>query len=841
MLLVTVAAAAQTTKVRGRVIDTDGEGIPFVGVYFEGTTIGITTDLDGYYNLETRDLSKTVLVAQLLGYDTESATIKPGQFSTVNFTLKITDNQLVGASVKPDNRKAKRMLANIQAHRDKNDPDNHPEYTCDVYNKMELDLTHPQEQLDSKKFRKEFGFVYDYIDTSAVSGVPYLPVMISETVAKRHHSKSPPLDNETIVANQISGINPDMNLLSQFTGSMHLKVNFYNPFINAFNVEFPSPIMASGMMYYNYYIIDSLQVDGRKTYLVRYHPKKLVSTPAFDGEMRIDAEDYALRSIHANMKNTTNVNWLRDLVIEAEYERQPDSTWFYKSDNYYVDLSLSLRDSSKMLSFIGKRDVTYSNPVFALEEGQIASKGLVTVDKESSKKDEAYWQSVRPSPLNEKEQGVYEMVDKVQDVPLYKSLYYTAYSFINGYFDFNKIGIGPIHKLASFNNLEGFRPQLGLRTSKDFSKTDRFTVYGAYGFKDQKFKGGGTWEHQWSREPQRKLTLDASYDVHQLGGPSNVSIEGNFFTSLMGGGNSFKLCMSSDFSAQYLHEFSPNVTAYVGFDFRRYFATPGVEMVTPAGEDIKSAAFNEMYMKWRFSWKETYNRGYFTRRHIYSKYPIVTLNLVGSIGGIRENDYSYFRPELLVQWNPRIPPIGMSRIILNAGHVVGNVPYALLHVHEGNNTYVYNRMAFSCMDAMEFVSDSWASLFVNHCFNGFFLGKIPVIRRLGWREELSLKATWGNLSDENNGDATEIALADMKAPMIFPDGMHKLGKTPYVEVGAGISNILKFIRIDCFWRVTHRDNNYVYVDDPSVPLEDRLKQRLRTPNFAVNIGAEFRF
>jgi len=839
--LVSVYCLGQTTKVRGRVVDTEGEGIPFVGVYFENSTIGITTDLDGYYSLETKDFSLKVLTAQLLGYDTEKAEINPGRFSTVNFTLKLTDNRLSGATVKADNRKAKRLLANIQAHRDKNDPDNHPEFECEIYNKMELDLSHPQELLTSKKFRKDFGFIDEYIDTSVVSGVPYLPVMISETVAKRRHSSNPELNDETIVANRISGINPDMNLLSQFTGSMHLKVNFYKNFINAFNVEFPSPIQASGMLYYNYYIIDSLQVDGRKTYLVRYHPKKLVSTPTFDGEMRIDAEDYAIRSIHANMKNTTNVNWLKDLVIEAEYERQPDSTWFYKSDNYYVDLAMSIRDSSRMLSFIGRRDVTYSNPVFKLEDKISPSHGLVKVDKQANHKDEQYWQEARPAPLSEKEQGVYEMVDRVQDVPIYKDAYYIAYSLINGYFDFKNVGVGPIHKMISFNNLEGFRPQIGFRTTKDFSRIDRYSVYGAYGFKDKKFKGGVTWEHQWSREPQRKMYLHAGYDVHQLGSPINMEVEANFFTSLLGGSNSFKFCMASDYSGNYSHEFSPNVTAAVGFDFRRYFPTPGVEMITPEGVSVHSTAFNEMYMQWRFSWQETVNRGYFTKRYIYSKYPIITVNLVGSIGGIRHDDYSYFRPEILIQWNPHIPPFGSSRITINAGHVMGSVPYSLLHVHEGNNTYIYNKASFSCMNALEFVSDSWATLFWNHCLNGFFLGKIPLIRRLGWREELTLKATWGHLSDKNNGDATELALADIQAPLLFPTGMHRLGNVPYVEVGAGISNILKFIRVDFFWRATHRDSNYVYESNPDVPLEDRVRQRMRTPNFAVNVGAEFRF
>ena len=133
------------------------------------------------------------------------------------------------------------------------------------------------------------------------------------------------------------------------------------------------------LLYYNYYIIDSLQVDARKTLVVRYHPKPLVSTPTFDGEMHIDAEDFALRSIHASMRNTVNVNWLRDFVVDASYQRLSDSTWFYKSDRLYVDLSLSLRDSSKMLSFIGKKDMCMER--FRQELNDV---GIAVVDNEEA-------------------------------------------------------------------------------------------------------------------------------------------------------------------------------------------------------------------------------------------------------------------------------------------------------------------------------------------------------------------------------------------------------------------------------------------------------------------------
>ena len=850
LTLAAVSAFAQTTKVRGRVVDEQGEGIPFVAVMFEGTTVGITTDLDGYYNLENKELSKNVLVAQLLGYDSSRVTVRSGAFNQINFTLRLSDNELAGAHVKADNKKAKRLLANINANRYKNDPDNHTQYRVKVYNKMELDLTHPQEQLGNTSFGKKLAFIFDYIDTSAVSGVPYLPIMISETVADKQHSSNPEINTEKVEANRISGVNPDMNLLSQFTGSMHLKVNFYKDFINAFDVQFPSPIMPSAMLYYNYYIIDSLQVDGRKTLVVRYHPKKFISTPTFDGEMHIDAEDFALRSIRATMKNTVNVNWLRDFVLNASYKRMPDSTWFYESDGFYIDFSMSLRDSSKTLSFIGKRELSYGEPDFDFVPEIKSSDAPVKVAVDAGRQTDEYWIAARPSPLTPKEEDIYAMVDEIKTLPLYKDLYTIIYTLINSYWDIGNIGIGPYFKLLSFNQMEGFRTQFGLRTSKEFSKKDRFMVYAAYGFKDKTIKGGGEWEHLFSRDPWIKLELEAKYDVYQIGAGDNALTEGNMFASIFGGSHGTRPCMMSSFRLDYEQEVNPSFTFGAGLDFSRYYGTGElfVPMISASGKPIPSVAKNELQLTAIFSKDETVNKGYFIRQSIHSNYPIVRVDLYVGIPGLRAYDYGYVRPELSMNWKLRIPPFGMSKIWANAGAVIGRVPYPLLHIHEGNSTYLLNKQAFSCMDFFEFASDTWATIFWYHSLGGYLFGKIPLIRELNLREELSLRATWGSLSERNNGNPGE---SQMQAPMRFPKMIpgnpnspytRSLGKIPFVEVGVGVSNILRFIRIDCFWRLTHRnDMKGVEVQQTGEITPDTPPKRFRTTNFAVNIGAEFRF
>ena len=403
-------ALAQATKVKGRVVDAStGEGIPFAGIYFKNSTVGGSADMDGYFSLETRD-TLSVLSASILGYEEQFIKVNRRSFNEIVFRLKPVHDELAAAVVKPDDRYMRSILRKIDEAKGRNNPEKRPRYSCDVYTKMELDVTNPESPMISSFLPKDFRFVYDYMDTSVVSGHPYLPVLISETTSRYYHRKDPPSNREVINATRISGVDNNP-VLAQFTGNMYVKTNFYDNYINIFQVEIPSPLASSGMTYYNYYLVDSLKIEGRKTYKIRFHPSKWVSSPTFDGEMSVDAEEYALRDIHVRLKKGSNVNWVRDMTIDVENRRLPDSTWFYKQDRMYVDFSPTMRDSSKIVTFLGNRQIDYSNPDFVTtyREDKEDISAQVHAGKDVINNDENYWQGVRPYPLSEKERGIYKV------------------------------------------------------------------------------------------------------------------------------------------------------------------------------------------------------------------------------------------------------------------------------------------------------------------------------------------------------------------------------------------------------------------------------------------------
>ena len=828
MILMTAFAAganAQATKVKGRVVDvTTGEGLPFAGVYFKNSTVGVSADMDGHFSLETRD-TLTLLSASILGYEEQVRKIVSHRFNEVVFVLRPVVDELSAAIVKPDDSYVRSILRKIDEAKSRNNPERRPMYNCDVYTKMELDVTNPESPVITSFLPKDFRFIYDYMDTSVVSGHPYLPVMISETTSSYHHKSDPASDREVIKATRISGVDNNP-VLAQFTGNMYVKTNFYDNFINIFQVEIPSPLSSSGTTYYNYYLVDSLQVEGRKTYKIRFHPSKWVSSPTFDGEMSIDAEEYALRDIHVRLKKGSNVNWVRDMAIEVTHTRLPDSTWFYKQDKMYVDFSPTTRDSSKMVTFLGNRQIDYSNPDFVTAYADFRTDSQVKAGKDVINNDEAYWQGVRPYPLSDKEKGIYNMVDSIKSVPLYKDVYALADMVVNGFLNTKYIGFGPYSTLYSFNDLEGDRVQLGVRTTKHFSRRIRLMGYAAYGFGDRFFKGGGSLEYMFGNQPTSKLMASYKHDVMQLGKGPSVYGSGSLMTSVLAKANSQKMSMVNDYSLSWQREWTANLNMIVSLESRRIFSNAFVPMVSPEGRIFNSVGYNQAHLQLRFSKDEIVTRGTFDKHYIYSKYPVVTLDLIGSTKGIGKNEYSYFRPELSVAYTLAIPPIGLSKFDFNAGTVIGQVPYPMLKIHEGNGTYTFARNAFNCMNYYEFASDLWTTFFWEHNFKGFFLGKVPLLRKLQWREVVSLRAAYGTIRKENNGITGDD---NFGAVMYFPEKMGKLNR-PYVEMGAGITNIFRFLRMDAFWRMTHRYE--VNDEGVKVPHDNR---------FVVTVGLEFKF
>ncbi|MBS1446517.1 MAG: carboxypeptidase-like regulatory domain-containing protein [Odoribacter sp.] len=821
ILLITVTSVAwgQSTRVRGKITDAKtGEPLPLVNVVFKGTTVGVTSDFDGIYTLETRE-KVTELQASFVGYESQTVKVVPGSYNALDFQLVPYTVDLEEVNVTPGENPAHRILKNVSRNKKKNNPDELSLYKCSTYTKMELDLTNINPYFKNKKLQKNFGFIFEHMDTSVITGKAFLPIMISEATADYYHRSSPGFSREIVKASRISGIEEDYSL-AQFTGHLHVNVNLYDNYINIFEVKFASPLSEHGLLYYKYFLVDSMQINGRKTYKIRFHPKG-TSTPVLDGEVNIDSASWALQSAHVKMLKGLNVNWIRHLVIENTNELVNDSVWFPKQDKLFADFTIVMSDSAKLVSFLGHRQIDYTHVRLnePIPEEVLKLDNNVIISRDVLKNDEQYWDTVRPYELSVKEKQIYGMVDSVKNVPLYQNIYTIISTILGGYYDTKYVGIGPYYKLFSFNKLEGCRFQLGLRTTSDFSKKIRLFGHLAYGTKDRHFKGGGGLEYMFKDLPTSKLTLSFKHDVVQLGAGVNAFTEGNILSSILSRGNNDRLSLVNQGDISFEQEWRQGVSNTFAAQVRNIFSSRYVPFIRPDGKEMSSIQSLSFRLRTRLSKNEIIVRQTFDKFSLGSDYPIFTLDLSAGVKGIFKNDYEYYRLEGTVMWDIGFPPIGTSKFALSGGKIFGKVPYPLLKLHEGNATYFYDPYAFSCMNYYEFASDLWASLMYEHHFKGFFLGKIPLMKRLKWREVFIFKALIGTLEKKNNG-----SLEDTRAILLFPEGMSSVSK-PYFEAGVGIENIFRILRVDAIWRLSHRH---------SVPGQ-------KVQNFAVNFSINLNF
>ncbi len=462
----------------------------------------------------------------------------------------------------------------------------------------------------------------------------------------------------------------------------------------------------------------------------------------------------------------------------------------------------------------------YEEPVFEpVKDPDALSSSEAVVMRDVMVGDDKYWESVRPYELSEREKGIYKMVDEIQNTTVYKWTYGITRTLVNNYYEVKPWGFefGRWAQTFAYNDMEGFRMQLGGRTLKEFSTKVRLGGYIAFGFKDLRPKGNLTVEWMLGREKTRKLTFDAKYDYVQFGG-GYVFTAQNIFSSFLARSQSKKLSMVRYFDVNYDHEFANWCNASVQWRTQRVWSYNGPD---PSNERVRffrqtdglvqdSFSMNSLRVGFRFSFDERVNRNFFVKTYLFTKYPVVDLNLTTGFKGITKDDFSFLKATANFSWKVPSTAVGFGRLEVEGGAIWGSVPYPMLKLHEGNQTFFLDRGAYACMDYYEFLSDRWLTAFYEHNFNGFFLGKIPWVKKLDLREVATVKMAWGTLTDANS----------VRAPFLLPASSKTLEK-PYVEVGVGISNILRILRVDFFWRLTHR--------------EDAKK------NFAVNVGIDVEF
>lgn len=783
---------AQETKISGKITDAKtGEPIPYVNIYYKHTTTGAISDLNGIYSLATTKPGDSIY-ASSIGYITRIMAVKKGVSQVINFEMTESNTTLAEVQIRPEERWVILLMRRVLREKEHNNPDQIQYYQCEVYNKIQIDVNNLDSNVVKRKILKPIDFVFKDLDTNELNHKLYLPALITETLSDFYFRKSPHATREFIKASQISGI--DNQSLTQYLGGLFLNLNIYDNYLDIFEKNFVSPVANFALSTYDYFLEDTVLIDGRSCYQVRFEPKRKQEL-TFYGTLWIQDTSFAVKQVDMRVANDANFNWVKDFYISQTYDKVQDKYWTITRDYRLVDMNPFQGNTLKAFGLFGHRTTTYHDYVFDQPKPDefYTTPTDVIVEKDAYQRDKAWWDQNRPDSLKVKEKKIYEMVDSVKKVPAYKYYERSVVLIGTGYWVTGNFEIGPIYKFLSFNAIEGARFRFGGRTSNKFSKKVMPEGHLAYGTKDQKFKYGLGMLYMVGKNPRRSIGLYYKYDMEQLGQDPNAFSEDNFFASFFRRSPANKLTMVREYKTFYEHEWFTGFSNTIRFIRREVFPLGDEKFIINANGTTfidNSLVSNEIQLYTRFAYREKYMYGEFERTTLGSKYPVLELLYGYAIPSFPGSDAEYTRLQFKIRHWFNIANIGWSKYILEVGKIWGTVPYPFLKIHEGNETFFYYPEAGNMVNYYEFISDRYASLSYTHHFDGLFLNHIPLMRKLKWREVVSGRAMWGTLTEAN------------KNYSVFPVNSGALNR-PYYEAGVAIENIFRVFRIDAIWRLSH--------------------------------------
>ncbi|MGL4630725.1 MAG: DUF5686 family protein, partial [Leadbetterella sp.] len=755
-----------------------------------------------------------------LGYETKEIPIKPGSTKGLIIKLKNNNFELSAVIIKPKSGKDKKaydLIAEVFKNKNANRKEGLDFYSFEAYEKLQIDINNITDKFRNKKSLQKFQFIFDNVDTNKVNQKISLPVYLRERVQKVYYRKDPKSEKEYILGEKQVGLKgyTDGNGISTYLNSMYQPVDIYDGAIGLLNSRFVGPLSNLGPSVYRYYIMDTVTFMGNKCIDVFFRPRS-TADQAFMGNMLVALDStFAVRRVQMGVSKNINLNWVDDIYIDQEFDFIGQGTsrrLMLTKDE--ISMEFELLKGEKGRNLIGKKVVSYKDhrinePI--AEDLFSASRASTLVDSAQTRTDN-FWLRKRHSDLTKTEAGIYKMADSVQNIPAFKRTAEILNLFLSGYKTLGWFNLGPVNTFYNYNPVEGFRMRLGGRTNPAFSNRLLLEGYGAYGFKDKvwKYFGGATYAFAGKRPlqwPMNQITATYQYETVFPGDELQFIQEDNALLAIRRGNNNY-MFYNRTLKLDYTKEFANGIRIDLGF--QELIQSPGGDILfdyqstNDGGLRRKNITSVTPGISIRYAPNEKFYQGKTYRIAIPSKYPIFQLDYRKGVKGFLGGDYSFHDLNFSAYKVFYIAPFGYSEVTFEAGGVFGTLPYTLLRIHRANQSYAYQLTSYNLMNFLEFVSDRYASINVQQHFNGVFFNKIPLMKKLKWREVISFKGLYGSLTDQNK-PTVQNGLLNFPVDSNGLTIMNTLGNEPYMEASVGIENIFRLFRVDYVWRLTYNN------------------------------------
>ncbi|WP_431127864.1 DUF5686 family protein [Flagellimonas flava] len=808
IFLLSFCSLFSQTKVSGIVVDADGSPIAFANIVFPNSTEGTITNDNGRFYLESDNTYSSVEVS-FIGY--ESMVIELAQ--RVNYNMEVvleeSTEQLKEVIVytgkqSKKNNPAIDILKKIWAKKRENGVRKFKQYQYDKYEKVEFDLNTIDSALIKSKLFKGLEFMFENLDTSRVTGKTYLPMFLNETFSKVYGDNLLGEEKEDVLGNKSSGFDGHQSITA-FVEDLYSDYDVYENYLKFFDKSFTSPLSKTGVDTYNYVLSDSTYIDDKWCYNIIYYPRRK-NELTFKGDFWVADTTYAIKKINLQVTKSANINWVKEIYIEQEFDVVNDSVFLLKRDYMLSDFSFSKKEKSR--GIYGKRTSVYDNYQFDTSRPEDFYKAVSDpYDPRVFARDSTFWSNARLERLNEDESGIFKLLDTLKTVPKFRTYYDIVSILGSGYVEIDKwnIDIGDIYSTFGFNDAEGTRLRAGARTYFGQNDTWRLEGYMAYGFTDKKFKHGLSAKFLLDRNSRLILSGGHRRDIEQLGlsltSTNDVLGRSIASSSLVTVGNNNRLTNIDLSTVNVELEPVKNFRVRFGSSMRTLssalpddFNLDYIDTEAPGGisSEVKQFDINTTLIY-------TPGRriiGYGVEPvSVNDDYSTILLNYTKGISGFLESDFDYERIQFSYRQPWQIGGFGRLTSSVELGKTFGEVPLSLLSVVPGNQTLFSLYNTFPNLDFYEFVTDTYATLHLEHNFNGRLFSRIPVLRNWNLREIVGLRGAWGQLSDENRALS-----APANIPLMAPEDQI------YWEYSFGIGNIFKIFRIDFNFRGNYLDN-----------------------------------
>ena len=784
------------TKVSGVVLDKTNQPVPFANIVFKDSNVGTMSNEDGRFYIESSK-KYTALIVTSVGFSDQELVLN----KLVNYDFKVimdsaealNEVTIFTGKTSKKNNPALDILRKIWERKRKNGLSQFDYYQMEKYEKVEFDMNTIDSAFMKSKLFKGMEFVFNHIDTSRVTGKTYLPIFINESLIDVYGNNKENKVKENLKANKNSGFSENQQILS-FIKDLYSDYDIYNNHLTFFDKSFTSPLSKTGIDVYNYVLRDSAFVDKKWCYNILFYPRRK-NELTFKGDFWVSDTTFAIKKINMAVTKSANINWVKDIYIEQEFEVQNDSVFLLTRDYMMSDFALNKKEESK--GMYGKRTTLYQNHQFNIEKPSAFYKEKVNfIDNEVYNKSKEFWDDNRFENLNKDEKGIYKMLDTLQTVKKFKNLYNLVSILGSGYIQFGNIDYGPIFSSFGYNQVEGVRLRVGGRTYFGPNDTWRLQGYTAYGFDDDKFKYGLS--GKWMVDKKKRIILSGGNrrDVEQIGASLTTTndVLGRSFasSSLFSTGSNVKLTNINLSNVAVEIEPIKNLTFQTGFSYRTLESASDVfslDYYTDASQTVIKNDVKQSEINLQIGYtpnRKTIGFGV-ERSDVDNPFSHFFVNYSHGFKGLLDSDFEYEKVQLYYKQPIVIGPLGRSNIIVEVGKTFGQIPLGLMNVIPGNQTYFTIENTFSNLNFYEFVTDQYATIQWNHNFGGRLLGRVPFLRKLNWREIVGVKTVYGSISDENK--AINASGLVYNAP-----------ENGYWEYSAGIGNIFKVFRIDFAWR-----------------------------------------